>query len=357
MKGQLLPFPRAHLLSLATAVPPHVLEQAQVTERVAEIYASRIPDFRKVAQVFANCGVQRRYAVRPLDWYCDPHGWPDRTAVYFEAAAELFAAAARKGLERAGIEAADVDAIVTISSTGIATPSLDARAAGRIGFRPNIERVPVFGLGCAGGVTGLSLAARLAEARPGTNVLMVAVELCTLAVRLDRTSMADIVALALFGDGAAAAVVRAGEGGLAKIQATKEHTWPDTLGVMGWDIEPEGFGVVLDRAVPAFASEQLAPVVASILKAQGLEHREIGRFLCHPGSSKVIEAVEEALEVQTGGLDLERAVLSDFGNMSAPTALFILERALQRGLPPIAMLMAMGPGFTLSTATLARSAA
>jgi alkylresorcinol/alkylpyrone synthase len=250
-----------------------------------------------------------------------------------------------------------VDTVVTISSTGVATPSLEARVAGKLGLRPDVSRVPVFGLGCAGGVTGLSIASRLAEARPGTNVLLVVVELCTLAVRLDRTSMADIVALALFGDGAAAAVLRAGESGLAKVQHTREYTWPDTLGIMGWDIESEGFGVILDRAVPAFAAEHIAPRIAAILKAQNMEHREVGRFLCHPGSSKVIEAIEEALELQTGGLDIERAVLWDYGNMSAPTALFILQRALLRGLPQTSMVMALGPGFTLTTVTLGAAAA
>jgi alkylresorcinol/alkylpyrone synthase len=212
----------------------------------------------------------------------------------------------------------------------------------------------VFGLGCAGGVTGLSLAARLAEARPGSNVLMVAVELCSLAVRLDKLTKANIVALALFGDGAAAAVIRTGANGQARIAAADEHTWPDTRDIMGWDVDQQGFGVIFDRSIPPFALENLRPTVTEILDRQGLSRSGIDRFICHPGGAKIVEAIETGLSLKTGALDYERAILARFGNMSAPTALFVLERAIDSGLPPRSMLMALGPGFTLSTVTLTR---
>ncbi len=347
----------ARLLSVSTAVPPYVLEQSAVANRVHEAFAHRFPDFKKLGQVFENCGIARRHAVQPIDWYLAHHEWPDRTAVYLKTATDLFVTAARSAIDQAGLTSDEIDTVVTVSSTGIATPSLDARAAAILGFAEDVARVPVFGLGCAGGVTGLSLAARLAEARPGTNVLVVAVELCTLAVRLDKTTKANIVALALFGDGAAAAVVRAGSEGLAVIHHAAEHTWPDTLDIMGWDVEPQGFGVIFDRSIPDFAAENLAPAVRRILKTQGLNPAEVGRFICHPGGRKVIEAIEEALQLQTGGLDYERQVLADFGNMSAPTALFVLQRVLETGLPDNSLLMALGPGFTLSTVTLGKCAA
>jgi alkylresorcinol/alkylpyrone synthase len=247
--------------------------------------------------------------------------------------------------------------VVTVSSTGIATPSIEARALGALGFRPDVQRVPVFGLGCAGGVAGLAVGADLAMARPGGVVLVVVVELCSLAVRRDQATKANMVALALFGDGAAAAVLTSQPGGAVRIVDTGHHTWADTLDIMGWQVDPVGFGVIFDQSIPTFARERLGAAIDAILDDQRLQRRDIGRFICHPGGRKVVEAIEEALGLEPRSLDHEREILRRFGNMSAPTALFVLERALQAGLPEHAMLMALGPGFTVSTATLAWSAA
>ena len=288
----------------------------------------------------------------PLEWYLQPLGWPERTAAYIAGACDLFEAAAAKALLAAGLRACEVDTVVTVSSTGIATPSLDARVADRLGFRADIERVPVFGLGCAGGVSGLSIAARLAASRPGSAVLLVAIEVCTLAFRLDLLTKANIVATALFGDGAAACVLKAGSGGIASVEMTGQHMWPDTLDIMGWDVDPEGFGVIFDRAIPPFAEEHIRPAIAGVLEHGGLSLADIDRFTCHPGGKKVIEALESALALGQGALDHERSVLADYGNMSAPTALFVLERAIDAGLPARTLLTAMGPGFTVSCASL-----
>lgn len=344
-------FEVAQLLSLATAVPGYVITQTEVAQRTRRVFGLKMPAFDRLAPVFDNAGITQRYAVKPGAWYEEPHSWEDRTAVYLEGAVELFVSAASKALRSAGLSAADIDTVVTVSSTGIAAPSLEARAAAELGFGPHVLRVPVFGLGCAGGVTGLSIASRLAEARPGRNVLLVAVELCTLAVRLDHLTKANIVALALFGDGAAAAVVRAGGGdaGLARLDGGAEHTWPETLGIMGWNIDGQGFGVVFDRSIPPFAVEKLAPAVDCMLDRLERKRSEIDRFICHPGGQKVIEAIEESLELPPETLDHERDVLADFGNMSAPTALFVLDRMITTGLPPTSLLIALGPGFTLSS--------
>ena len=173
-------------------------------------------------------------------------------------------------LDRAGLRAADVDALVTVSTTGVATPSLEARVAGRMGFRDDAERVPVFGLGCAGGVSGLAIAARLARGVPGRTILFVTVELCSTSIRLDKFTKANIVATALFGDGAAACVLRAGEGGIAQIEEGGEILWPDTLGIMGWDVEDPGLGVIFDRAIPPFVEENMARGVAEIMARTGV---------------------------------------------------------------------------------------
>lgn len=346
------------LLSVSTAVPEHILDQNEVAETVADVFASRFSEFGKLRQVFVNCGINKRQSARPIGWYVEPRNWPERTAVYLEVATDLFIKAARRAMRDANVTADEIGAIITVSSTGIATPSLEARAAKELGFRPDVSRIPVFGLGCAGGVTGLATASRLANSYPGKAILLVVVELCTLAVRLDQTTKANIVALALFGDGAAAAVVRAGQNdnALATIDKACEYSWPDTLDIMGWSVDPEGFGVIFDRSIPAFAQENLASAIHEICMRDGIDPDSIGRYICHPGGAKVIEALETAVNLKSGALDHERDVLANYGNMSAPTVLFVLERVLREGIPERAMMMALGPGFTLSTATLGRIA-
>lgn len=344
------------LVSVATAVPPYCLEQRDVAAAAHQGFASRFGDFKRLARVFDTSGILRRYAVRPLEWYFAPLGWPERNAAYLDGAVQLFVDAASKALDAAGVGAAEVDTVVTISSTGIATPSLEARAAGRMGFRPDTERVPVFGLGCAGGVTGLSIASRLAQSRPGSIVLMVAVELCTLSFRLDELTKANIVATALFGDGAAACVLRAGEQGIAAVEMSGQHTWPDTLDIMGWSVDPQGLGVIFDRAIPPFAEAHMAPAILSILERAGLSLHDIDRLAFHPGGTKVVKALERAFSLEPGTLDHERDILAEYSNMSAPTALFVLERLIDAGLPARTLLTAMGPGFTASCVSLKKVA-
>jgi alkylresorcinol/alkylpyrone synthase len=348
---------RAKLLSLATAVPPHILLQKDVAARANEVFADRIDEFERFAGIFDATGIVKRHGVRPIDWYCEPRGWPDRTDVFLEAAEALFVDAASRALVSAGLAGGDVDTIVTVCSTGIATPSLEMRVAKRMSFRSDVMRVPIFGLGCAAGVSGLAIAAQLAEARPGRNVLFVALELCTLAFRLDQLTAMNIVVTALFADGAAACVLRAGsDAGIGTIEATGDHTWPDTLDIMGWTVDPQGFGVVLARALPPFVEKQVGPAVAGILARIGLASDDIDRFVCHPGGAKVVPALERALSLGHGALDHERAILADYGNMSSPTVLFVLERVLNAGQPRRAMLIGMGPGFTASAASLTMAA-
>ncbi len=342
----------AFLCSLATVVPEHVMTQEEICERTRRVFGLRMPEFERLAPVFDHAGIAKRHSVRPGAWYEEPHTWTDRTAVYLEAATDLFIQSAKQAIVRAGLVPSDIDIVVTVSSTGIAAPSLEARAAKALGLSPHVRRVPIFGLGCAGGVTGLAVAARLAEAQPGANVLVVAVELCTLAARLDQLTKANIVALALFGDGAAAAVIRTGDTGLVRLGGNEEHTWPDTLNIMGWNVDEQGFGVIFDRSIPPFALAHLAPTIDTMLERQGHARQDIDQVICHPGGAKVLEAIETSLELTPGVLQHERAVLSEYGNMSAPTALFVLERALAAGLPTTSLLVALGPGFTLSTLLL-----
>lgn len=350
--------PPIALLSLATAVPPNILRQDEAKGLARRLFGSRTSHFERLAPVFDNAGIAKRHIVRPVEWYEGDHGWKARNAVYLEAAEALYMEAARKALDRAGVRADEVDGLVTVSTTGIATPSLEARVAGRMGFRKDAERVPIFGLGCAGGVTGLAIAARLA-AEPGRTILFVTVELCSTSIRLDKFTKANIVATALFGDGAAACVLRGGEhgdgGGIARIEGGGEILWPDTLGIMGWDVEDPGLGVIFDRSIPPFVEDNMARAVDGITGRIGMKRSAIDRFTCHPGGAKVVAALEQSLALKEGTLDDERAVLREHGNMSAPTVLFVLERLIASGMPERTMLLALGPGFTVSGLSIARA--
>jgi alkylresorcinol/alkylpyrone synthase len=346
----------AALVSLATSVPPHLFHQYEILKAARAVMADRYSQFETLASLFANTGIRHRYGVKPMEWYLERRGWPERTQAFLEGAESLFLDVARKAIANADLAAADIDTVVTVCSTGIATPTLEARVASKLGFRTDISRVPIFGLGCAGGVSGLSIASRLAQARPGTNVLLVALELCTLAVRHDELTKANVVAASLFGDGAAAVVLRAGDGGATRIEATGEKLWPDTLGVMGWSVDPDGFGVIFQRTIPDFVRDNLGPAVAEILARMELAVDDIDRFVCHPGGTKVIVALERALALDQGALDHEREVIADYGNMSAPTVLFVLERLRAHGLPRRSLLTSLGPGFTASCVALRHAA-
>jgi alkylresorcinol/alkylpyrone synthase len=337
-------------------VPDNIIPQSQAAEASARLFADRFKEFRHLARVFENAGIQKRHAARPLSWFEETHGWQDRMEAYEEVASALFVATAKRALDQAGLTADQVDCVVTVSSTGITTPSLDARLAGRLGFRADIERVPVFGLGCAAGVSGFGIASRLARSRPGAVVLFVAIELCTLAFRLDELTKPNIIATALFGDGAAACVLRSGEGGVAEVESAGDHLFPDTLDIMGWKIDDTGLGILLAQGLPPFAEKELGPAIDGILARSGLKRGDIDRFICHPGGTKVLTAMESALSMATDALDIERSVLADYGNMSSPTVLFVLERAISRGLSDRAAMIAMGPGFTASCVTLRRVA-
>jgi alkylresorcinol/alkylpyrone synthase len=334
------------LLSLATSVPPHVVQQSEAKELARQAFGGRKALFDRLSTVFDNAGIAQRHLVAPQDWYLSAHGWNDRNRLYLEAAEQLFIDAASAAIEKAGLKPDQIDGVVTVSTTGIATPSLEARVASRIGLRGNVRRVPVFGLGCAGGVNGLSLAARLAAADPGSLWLFVTVETCSISIRLDSDDPAAVVATALFGDGGAAAVVTAGEHSLARITGSAEKLFPDTLRIMGWDVDDPGLSVVFDRAIPPFIEEHLAATVDGMCREVGIARGDIDRFCCHPGGVKVIDAIETSLKLNQGELNLEREVLRDCGNMSAPTVLFVLDRLLDQGLPDKVMMTAFGPGFT-----------
>ena len=333
------------LLGVATAVPPYRLDQDDVIRRVQALFGGA-PGLERLLPVFANAGIRARYSSVPIEWYDRPHGWAERNRVYVSGALDLLERTTIRLLDSAGIDRRALDAIVTVSTTGIATPSLDALLIERLRLRHDVRRLPIFGLGCAGGVIGLARAANLAVAAPSETVLFLVVELCALSFRRDDWSKSNIVATALFGDGAAGALLStAGEG--PAITASGEHTWPGSLDIMGWDVADDGFSAVFSRDIPQLVATQLREVAHEFLARHGLMIDHIDRFVCHPGGAKVVTALEEAFGLLPGALAGARRVLRDYGNMSAATVMFVLEQMLS-DVPRwnSALLNALGPGFT-----------
>ncbi len=335
------------LVSLATAVPSHRLDQGAVMARAGQLFdRPGGGPVERMLSVYGNAGIETRYSCMPPDWYEEPHGWREKNRLYIDNAVELLARAATDCLARARLGVADIDAIVAVSTTGIATPSLDALIMERLGTRRDVERLPVFGLGCAGGVIGLARAAALARATPEHRILVLVVELCGLTFRRSDHSKSNVIATALFGDGAAAAVVSCRDSG-PTLDGWAEHTWRDSLDIMGWSVEEDGFGVVFSRDIPSLTRTDFRAAAQAFMARSGMTFADIDRFVCHPGGAKVLDALEEAFDLAPGGLVDSRSVLRDYGNMSAVTVLFVLERVLA-GQPSGGrfLLSTLGPGFT-----------
>ncbi|MBM3546774.1 MAG: type III polyketide synthase [Alphaproteobacteria bacterium] len=337
----------SRLLALATAVPDHVLDQQAVAVSAGHLFAGRTGAFARLAQIYGNAGIEKRHSCVPLDWYLAPHGWAERSRLYVDAALGLAERTIRDCLAECGLGLMDVDGLVVVSTTGIATPSLDALLQERLGLRRDLQRLPIFGFGCAGGVLGLARAAALARAEPGARILCVVVELCGLTFRAADTSAANIVATALFGDGAAAAMISTDGDGPA-LGPWGEHSFPDSLDVMGWDIGEDGFGVRFSRDIPTLIRRDLVPPLDAFLARHGLDLARFDAIACHPGGAKVLDALEEILGRT---LPEARTVLREFGNMSAPTVLFVLDR-LRPAWEGRVLMTALGPGFTAGFLTL-----
>lgn len=333
------------LLSLTTASPDHVLHQSDVAAFGTELFGHAYRDWARLRPVYANAEIDTRRSCVPLDWYREPHGFAERNALFIENAVNLLEQAAVEAIEKAGLTLADIDSIVTVSSSGIATPSLDALLLERLAFRRDVQRLPIFGLGCAGGVIGLARAAQMARAEPGNHVLYLVVELCGLTFRAGDRSKSNVVATALFGDGAAAAVVSSDGTGPA-IAAWGEHTWPGSLDVMGWGVHDDGLAVIFSRDIPNWVRGKMGQAAIDFLSRHNLTLADIDAYVCHPGGAKVVEALEEIFGLQRGGLVHSRAVLREFGNMSAATIMFVLDRAMRAGQKGRQLLSTLGPGFT-----------
>jgi alkylresorcinol/alkylpyrone synthase len=334
------------ILSVATAVPRYRMTQEDVALAAAQVFDRDRSDIERLMPVFDNAGVAERYSSVPMDWYFQRHGWRERNELYLENAVELLTGAAHEAMAEAGRGPSDIGAVVVASTTGIATPSLDALLLNRMDLPSTILRLPIFGLGCAGGVIGLSHAAALARTLPEGDVLFLVAELCSTTFRRTDMSKSNIIGAALFGDGAAATVIgRPGSPGL-RLGPSGTHTWKDSLRVMGWEVEDDGLGVLFSRDIPTLVRDEMRPAADAFLTRCGLTRGDLAGYVCHPGGVKVLDALEQAFELAPGTMAEARTVLRDYGNMSAVTVLFVLQRMMQRGLAGRHLMSALGPGFS-----------
>jgi len=350
--------------AVATAVPPFEVTSEEAKRMARSLFASSHRDIDRLLTIFDHSQVNRRHFCVPLEWFATAKSFAEKNDMYLREATALATKAALAALESARVTPEEIDAVVFVTSTGIATPSLDVRMARQLGLRPNIRRIPLWGLGCAGGAAGLARAHDYTCAHPGHIALLVAVELCGLTFVHGDRSKSNLVGSALFADGAAALVVGGDETELAArscgpdIIGSHSQLWPDSEDIMGWDVGNNGLSVRFSRDIPTLVRREICAQVDAALAAYGANRQQLLSFIAHPGGAKVLSAYEEALELPASALDDARSVLADFGNMSSPTVLFVLERSLAGQARSdrkagIGILAALGPGFSCEQVVLA----
>jgi alkylresorcinol/alkylpyrone synthase len=339
------------IFSVATAVPEHRVDQQTAQQFCRSLFQEKYSDIERFLPVFANSLVENRYFSAPKEWFESDHCFEEKNQLYIESALELGQKAITECVHRAGLETGAIDHLIFVSSTGLATPSIDARLINLLKLRSNIRRTPIWGLGCAGGVSGLSRAYEYTVAFPRERALVLAIELCGLTFQRNDLSKSNLVATSLFADGAAAVLVSGAETkdpGL-RILSSRSTLWHGTLDVMGWDINSNGLKVLFSRDIPSIVRSLVLPALSEFLADQRIALHDLSHIIAHPGGAKVIEAYEQALGLTNGKMDRARDVLRHYGNMSAPTVLFVLEdfvrsNAVRAG--EYGLVTALGPGFS-----------
>jgi alkylresorcinol/alkylpyrone synthase len=345
------------ILSVGSGFPRHYYDQGELLAALEKLWARRHFNTERLERLHKNVLVGGRHLALPIEEYDRLTTFGAANDAWIEVAQEVGEAAVRDALDRAGLAPADVDALYFVTVTGVATPSIDARLVNRLGLSPHVKRVPIFGLGCVAGAAGIARAADYVRAFPDEVAVLLSVELCSLTLQREDLSVPNLIASGLFGDGAAAVVVagaerarRIGDAGAPgpRILATRSVFYPDSERVMGWDITERGFGIVLSADVPEVARKFLAGDVDRFLADQGLARGDVGSWVCHPGGPKVLEAMEESLELPEGALDVTWRSLREVGNLSSTSVLLVLQDTLDHHRPrpgTLGLMMAMGPGF------------
>ncbi|HVF58978.1 MAG TPA: 3-oxoacyl-[acyl-carrier-protein] synthase III C-terminal domain-containing protein [Thermoanaerobaculia bacterium] len=342
--------PRLKIAAVGKALPPHYYDQDTLLEALRQRWADRHYNPGRLERLHKNVLVGGRHLALPIEEYAGLTTWGKANDAWIRVAQEVGEAAVRDALARAGLDPEAIDALIFVTVTGVATPSIDARLVNRLGLSPRVKRMPIFGLGCVAGAAGIARAADYVRAFPDQVAVLLSVELCSLTLQPEDLSIPNLIASGLFGDGAAAVVVvgdeRPADG--PRILATRSVFYPDSERVMGWDISESGFQIVLSAEVPQVVRDHLRADVDAFLADQGLQRGDIATWISHPGGPKVLEAMAEALELPDGALDLTWRSLQEVGNLSSTSVLLVLRDTLDAHRPPpgsYGLISAMGPGF------------
>jgi alkylresorcinol/alkylpyrone synthase len=340
----------AYVASVGRAFPPHYYDQETLTAALQRLWASRHHGVHRLETIHRDTLVGGRHLALPLEAYAELTSFTDANAAFVRSAVDLGEAALREALDAAGLVPADVDHVIFVSITGLATPSIDARLVNRMRLRRDVKRTPIFGLGCVAGAAGLARAADYLAGHPREVVALVSVELGSLTLQRSDFSLRNIVASGLLGDGAAAAVLVGDERGARgpAIVATRSVFYRDTEDAMGWDVTSEGFRVVLSADVPRIVEERLAADVDAFLASQGLHRSDVASYVCHPGGPHVLQAVQRSLGLSDDALALTWESLRRIGNLSSASVLMVLRDTMDTRRPAAGsagLVVALGPGF------------
>ena len=347
------PIPR--IAATATALPAHYASQNEILAALRDYWGAAHFNVDRLEDLHRSTQVMGRYLALPLAEYPALDSFAKRNDAWIRVATDLAEQVATDALRTAGLEPADIDHLFFVSTTGIATPGIDARLVNRLSFRPNVRRTPLFGLGCVAGAAGIARAADYLRAFPDQRALLISVELCSLTMQHADTSMANVIASGLFGDGAAAVILSADDGPGPRVVASDAVFYPDTEHIMGWDVIDSGFKLVLSPQIPAMAREHVGGDLDRFLATHGLTRHDVTQWVAHTGGPKVLEAFQEALELPAGALDRSWKSLRAVGNLSSASVLFVLDDLLRSGTArpgDRGALLAMGPGFCTEMALL-----
>lgn len=343
------------ILSVSTVKPPHAIKQQQAVELTRALFSERFNNIERLLRVFDNGDIDTRNICMPLDWFKKEHDFEERNHLYIDHAVNFGVQAVERCLQRTPVSvlASDIDAIFFISSSGISTPSIEARIMNLLPFRDNTKRIPIWGLGCAGGAAGLSRAYEYCLAFPTANVLVLSVEMCSLTFQKDDYSKSNLVGASLFADGVACALVSGKQSTIKtkqpmpRIIGTMSKFMPNSENVMGWNVKNNGLHVVFSKSIPSIITKWLGPFVHEFLSEHQLTQEDLTHFIAHPGGKKVLEAYEKTLAFDDTKTAISRDILRENGNMSSPTILYVLQRFMEN--KPVAgdygLMAALGPGF------------